>query len=201
MSTLEKNDIIQEFVSLNEKINQLNESFNCVHLEKGKIDEAFASLRHNHESPGFNGDRFDNLDLATQRISELQEEVKRLKAEDKGTSLSQFSSMETALKRSQERENELQHEVVNAEKKISSLEYQLKTTKEKLDTAELSIRDTEKQVLTLKEELLLFTKKEAEMAGNNKQSELLQKEVRDLKASISVYRQEISEKDADIKRL
>ena len=199
---MEKNELLKEVIALNGQVNSLAESFGCVHLEKGKIDEAFASLRKNIASPGIDGERsFDNLDLATQRIAELQEEIKRLKVEDKGTSLSQFSSMETALKRSQERENELQHEVVNAEKKISSLEYQLKTTKEKLDTAELSIRDSEKQVLTLKEELLVFTKKESELAVSNKQSELLQKEIRDLKASSSVHRQEISEKDADIKRL
>lgn len=41
----------------------MNESFNCVYLEKGKIDEVFVSLRYNYESLGFNGDRFDNFDL------------------------------------------------------------------------------------------------------------------------------------------
>lgn len=91
--------------------------------------------------------------------------------------------------------------MVNAEKKISNLEYQLKTSKEKLNTAELSIKDSEKEVLSLKEELLMFNKKETTLADSNKQNECLQKEIKDLKSSINEYRQEISDKDGDIKRL
>ncbi|KAJ7378248.1 hypothetical protein OS493_024197 [Desmophyllum pertusum] len=205
LSNMEKNELIKEVISLNGQVNSLADTFSCVNLEKGKIDEAFASLRKNVAAKGDDSGRFDNLDLATQRIEELQAELKRMKADhkegDKGTSVSQFSSMETALKRSQERESELQREVVNAEKKLSNLEYQLKTTKEKLDTAELSIKDSEKQVLSLKEELLVFTKKETTLAGSNKQNENLQKEIRDLKLRINSCQQETSDKDGDIKRL
>ena len=178
---MKKNALIQEVITLNGQLNSLSETFSCVHLEKGKIDEAFDSLR--------------------KQIAGQGEDKEGSCSPDKNNSLSQFSSMETALKRSQERELELQREVMNAEKKIANLECQLKTTKEKLDTAELSIKDSEKQVLSLKEELLVFTKKESTLVGSNKQNENLQREIRDLKSSISVYRQEIADKDGDIKRL
>ena len=202
---MEKNDLKQEVKTLNEQILSLSESFSSVHLEKGKIDEAFDQLRK-AASTGEDG-QFDNLDLATKRIHELQEEIRQMKKEnesksnDNGSSLSQFSSMETALKRSKEREAELQQEVVNAEKRVSNLEFQLKKTKEQLSTAELSVKHSESEVLTLKEELMVAMKKDAALADTNKQREGLQKEIVELKASISEYRQELSDKDGDIKRL
>ena len=195
----------QEVKTLNEQILSLSESFSSVHLEKGKIDEAFDQLRK-AASTGEDG-QFDHLDLATKRIHELQEEIRQMKKEnesksnDNGSSLSQFSSMETALKRSKEREAELQQEVVNAEKRVSNLEFQLKKTKEQLSTAELSVKHSESEVLTLKEELMVAMKKDAALADTNKQREGLQKEIVELKASISEYRQELSDKDGDIKRL
>ena len=205
MSNLEKKELIQEVTTLNGQINSLAEAFRGVQVEKGKIDEAFDCLRkaatHGEDSS------FDNLDLATKRIQELQAEIKQMKEEyegksnNKGSSLTQFSSMETALKRSQERESELQEEVVNAEKKISSLEYQLKTASEKLTTAELSLKDSESQVVSLKEELLIAVKKDSALADSNKKREYMQKEIAELKANINEYRQELSDKDGDIKRL
>ena len=187
LSAMEKEDLIQEVISLNGQVSSLEETFKCLNLEKGKIDEAFDSLRKQ-----ISGRRED---------SQGESEANESKSSDQNNSLSQFSSMETALKLSQERESELQREVVNAEKKISNLEYQLKTSKEKLNTAELSMKDSEKELLSLKEELLMFNKKETTLADSNKQNECLQTEIKDLKSSINVYRQEISDKDGDIKRL
>ena len=205
MSNLEKKELIQEVTTLNGQINSLAEAFRGVQVEKGKIDEAFDCLRkaatHGEDSS------FDNLELATKRIQELQAEIKQMKEEyegksnNKGSSLTQFSSMETALKRSQERESELQEEVVNSEKKISSLEYQLKTAGEKLTTAELSVKDSESQVVSLKEELMIAVKKDSALADSNKKREYMQKEIAELKANINEYRQELSDKDGDIKRL
>ena len=202
---MEKSEMKQEVKTLYEQILSLSESFSSVHLEKGKIDEAFDQLRK-AASTGEDG-QFDNLDLATKRIHELQEEIRQMKEEneskcnDNGSSLSQFSSMETALKHSKEREAELQQEVVNAEKRISNLEFQLKRSKEQLSTAELSVKHSESEVLTLKEELMVAMKKDAALADTNKQREGLQKEIVELKASINEYRQELSDKDGDIKRL
>ena len=199
---MDKNELIQEVTALNGQINSLAETFSNLQLEKGKIDEAFDSLRKGASD----GD--DSLfDQTTKRIQELQAEIKQMKekyegkSSDKGTSLSQFSSMETALKRSQERESELQQEVVNAEKKISTLEYQLKTAKEKLTTAEISLKDSESQVVSLKEELMVAMKKDTALVDSNKQRESLQREIVELKAKISEYRQDLSDKDGDIKRL
>ena len=205
LSTMEKSEMKQEVKTLYEQILSLSESFSSVHLEKGKIDEAFDQLRK-AASTGEDG-QFDNLDLATKRIHELQEEIRQMKEEneskcnDNGSSLSQFSSMETALKHSKEREAELQQEVVNAEKRISNLEFQLKKSKEQLSTAELSVKHSESEVLTLKEELMVAMKKDAALADTNKQREGLQKEIVELKASINEYRQELSDKEGDIKRL
>ena len=187
LSTMDKKDLIQEVISLNGQVKSLDETFSSLNLEKGKIDEAFDSLRK----------QISGREEDSQDDGEANESL----SSDINSSLSQFSSMETALKRSQERESELQCEVVNAEKKISNLEYQLKTSKEKLNKAEVSIKDSEKQVLSLKEDLLMFNKKEATLADSNRQNENLQKEIKELKSSINVYRQEISDKDGDIKRL
>ena len=187
LSAMEKEDLIQEVISLNGQVSSLEETLKCLNLEKGKIDEAFDSLRKQISGRGE-----DSRDHG---------EANESKSSDQNNSLSQFSSMETALKQSQERESELQREVVNAEKKISNLEYQLKTSKENLNTAELSMKDSEKEVLSIKEELLVFNKKETTLADSNKQNECLQKEIKDLKSSINAYRQEISDKDGDIKRL
>ena len=200
LSKMQKNELIQEVTALNGRMKSLAETIDCVHLEKGKIDEAFDAFRKASSQS-------EDGSLAAKQIEELQAEIARIKEEngdksnDKGSSLSQFSSMETALKRSQERESELQHEVVNAEKKISNLEHQLKTTKEKLATAEQLVRNCESEVVSLKEQLMVSMKKDSALVDSNKQKESLEKKITELKASISGYREEVSEKDADIKRL
>ena len=211
LSQMNKNELIEEFCALNGQINSLSETFCIVQVEKGKVDEACASFKKALKI----SDRKGAVAYveANQIIQGLEAELKSLRGEkeacsDKETAsgaLTHFSSMDKALKRSQDREAELQQEVVNAQKKISALEFNIATTMEKLETAERSFKRSEKEVSSLKEELLVFKKqlsqKEEELSDSCKEKTAMQKDMAELKSNISVYRGELSEKDGDNKRL
>ena len=83
LSAMEKEDLIQEVISLNGQVSSLEETLKCLNLEKGKIDEAFDSLRKQISGRGE-----DSRDHG---------EANESKSSDQNNSLSQFSSMETAL--------------------------------------------------------------------------------------------------------
>merc|ERR1712080_533061 len=79
------------------------------------------------------------------------------------TTLARYKTLEDSYKRSQERENKLQTEMLTAHKKVTILEHELNATKSRIGALEKANKVVEDKKNELKEELMNAQKRIAEL--------------------------------------
>ena len=74
-----------------------------------------------------------------------------------------YAALQEAYKRSQERENEVQQELLNAHRMLASMEHELHFTRERLESAQLNYRTIDAKTVTLREEIVSYQKRISEL--------------------------------------
>ena len=74
-----------------------------------------------------------------------------------------YAALQEAYKRSQDRENEMQQELLTLHKKLASMEHELNFTRERLEAAQMNYRNVDAKTVILREEIVSLQKRISEL--------------------------------------